>query len=240
MGIEEFIEASNKAASVDELFALYQQAMGDLGFDRLIFSLMTDHLAIQRRAGHGIILNYPDDWMKFYMEKKLEVLDPVRHKLYIAPGVFTWDSLNEHSTLTKTQSDCLLMGDEAGLHDGIGIPLRGPRGAIAGIGAASSGGGVNPDKNTLSRAQLLSQQFYTAFLCLELKPETLPFVRLSDREQEVLKWCAAGKTRQDIADIMVLSEDTISFHVKNILRKLEASNITLAVLKALHMGLIQV
>lgn len=240
MGIEEFIEASNRAASVDELFDLYKQAMGDLGFDRLIFSLMTDHIAIQRRAGHGLMLNYPDDWMKFYMDKKLEVLDPVRHKLYIAPGVFTWESLNEHSTLTKTQSNCLSMGDEAGLHDGIGIPLRGPRGAIAGIGAASSAGGVQPDKNVLSRAQLISQQFYTAFLCLEQKPQALPFVRLSDREQEVLKWCAAGKTRLDIADIMVLSEDTIGFHVKNILRKLDASNITLAVLKALHMGLIQV
>lgn len=238
MRIEEFIEASNRAASVDELFELYKKAMAELGFDRLIFSLMTDHLAIERRAGHGLMLNYPVDWMRFYAEKKLEAADPVRHKMYVAPGVFTWKGLN-HPGLTKTQTGCLAMGDEAGLHDGIGIPLRGPRGAIAGIGAASSAGGVEPDRNVMSRAQLLSQQFYTAFLGLEQKPQEAPFVALSDREQEVLKWCARGKTRMEVADIMCLSENTISFHIKSILRKVDANNITLAVLKALHMGLIQ-
>jgi LuxR family transcriptional regulator, quorum-sensing system regulator BjaR1 len=239
MRIEEFIEASNRAASVDELFDLYKKAMAELGFDRLIFSLMTDHLAIARRAGHGLMLNYPEDWMNFYAEKRLETADPVRHKMYVAPGVFTWKSLS-HPGLTKIQTNCLSFGDEAGLHDGIGIPLRGPRGAIAGIGAASSAGGVLDDKNTLSSAQLLSQQFYTAFLSLEQKPQEAPFVMLSDREQEVLKWSARGKTRTEIADIMCLSENTVSFHNKNILRKLDANNITLAVLKALHMGLIQI
>jgi DNA-binding CsgD family transcriptional regulator len=238
MGIEEFIEASNKATSVEELFDLYKTAMAELGFDRLIFSLMTDHLSIERNAGHGIMLNYPADWMHFYSEHHYQVTDPVRHKMYTSPGVFTWQSLIQPH-LTKTQIHTLAQGDEAGLHDGIGVPLRGPRGAIAGIGAASSAGGVQLDKNILSIAQMLSQQFYTAYLGLEKKPQEVPFVVLSDREQEVLKWTAAGKTRAEVGDIMCLSENTISFHIKAILRKLDANNIMLAVLKALHMGLIQ-
>lgn len=239
MGIEEFIDASNKATSVEELFALYKKAMADLGFDRLIFSLMTDHLMIGKRSGHGIILNYPEDWMEFYMERHFEVTDPVRHKMYTSPGVFTWRSLLQPDRLTKTQMLTLALGNEAGLHNGIGIPLRGPRGAIAGVGAASSAGGVAPDKNTLSRAQMLTQQFYTAFLGLEQKPQELPAIVLSDREQEVLKWCAAGKTRPEVGDIMCLSAHTIDYHLRNIMKKLEANSITLATLKALHMGLIQ-
>ena len=95
------------------------------------------------------------------------------------------------------------------------------------------------DKNTLSRAQLLAQQFYTAFLGLEQKPQELPCIILSDREQEVLKWCAAGKTRLEVGDIMCLSIHTIDYHIRNILRKLDTNNITLAAFKALHMGLIQ-
>jgi len=239
MGIEEFIEASNKATSVDELFALYKKAMSDLGFDRLIFSLMTDHLMIGKRSGHGIILNYPEDWMEFYMERHFEVTDPVRHKMYTSPGVFTWRSLVIPERLTKTQLQTLQLGTDAGLHDGIGVPLRGPRGAIAGIGAASSAGGVVLDKNTLSRAQLLAQQFYTAFLGLETKPEELPYIVLSDREQEILKWCATGKTRIEVGEIVCLSVHTIDFHLRSIMKKLDANSLTLATLKALHMGLIQ-
>lgn len=239
MRIEDFIEASNKAKSVDELFELYKKAMGELGFDRLIFSLMTDHLAIKRRAGHGIKLNYPDNWMEFYVERNLQITDPVRHKMYAAPGVFTWQSLIDPARLTRTQVETLEMGREAGLRDGIGIPLRGPRGAIAGIGAASSAGGVDMDRNMLSRAQLISQQFYTAYLALEQAPEELPCILLSDREQEILILSALGKSRTCIGDIMCLSEHTIDYHIRKILRKLDANSMVLAALKALNMGLIQ-
>jgi DNA-binding CsgD family transcriptional regulator len=239
MSIEEFIEASNRAASVEELFEVYKKAMAGLGFDRLIFSLMTDHLAIERRAGHGIIVNYPADWMEFYLSNGFEAADPVRHKMYVAEGAFAWSSLLDQPHLTRLQERCLALGAESGLRDGIGIPLRGPRGAIAGIGAASSAGGVPLDRNTLSRAQLLSAQFYTAFLALERKPQAPSFVPLTDREQEVLKWCSRGKTKAEISDIMCLSENTIKFHMKIIFQKLETHDVTLAVLKAYNMGLIQ-
>lgn len=245
MSIDEFIEASNKAKSVDELFDLYKKAMYELGFDRIIFSLMTDHISIDRRAGHGIMLNYSDDWMKYYVEQNYEALDPVRKYMYIAPGAFTWTSLMQQPVITTKQNLFMKEGDEAGLHDGIGIPLRGPRGAIAGVGAASSAGGVAlDDRNLLSRANLLSQQFYTVYLSLEAQraaqegPED--YVYLTDREQEILQWCAAGKTRQEISVILGLSGNTTDWHLRNILRKMGVGNTTLAAFKALHMGLIQV
>ena len=239
MSIEDFIESSNRAASVGDLFDLYKKAMAGIGFDRLIFSLMTDHPFIGRPAGHGIMLNYPGDWMKFYAEKNYEAIDPVRHKMYLAESAFAWEDLRKCRLLSKGQAECLTLGDEAGLHSGIGIPLHGPRGAVAGIGAASSAGGVELDKNTLSRAQLFSQQFYTVFVALQKPPQEIPAVRLSDREQEVLKWCGNGKTKAEIGDIMDLSEHTVGFHVRKAQQKLDANSTTLVVLKALHMGLIQ-
>jgi LuxR family quorum sensing-dependent transcriptional regulator len=241
--IEEFIDASNKAQSIDELFALYKAAMGKLGFDRLIFSLMTDHIAIQRRAGHGIFFNYPEDWMKYYVEKKFEVIDPVRRQMYVAPTIFSWKGVTELPTVTETQNRFMLEATEAKLYDGIGIPLRGPRGAIAGVGAASSSGSVEiKNKNLMSYVNLVSQQFYTVYLSLEMQPEvteTSEFVLLTDREQETLKWLACGKTKSEIADIVGISEHTVHSHVKSSLKKLDANNTTMAVLKALQMGLIQ-
>jgi DNA-binding CsgD family transcriptional regulator len=186
------------------------------------------------------MLNYPPDWMNFYVERNLQVTDPVRHKMYASMGAFTWDSLKDPRRLTRTQIETLEMGSDAGLKDGIGIPLRGPRGAIAGIGAASSAGGVEFDANMLSRAQLLAHQFYTVYLALEARPEDLPCIRLSDREQEVLRWVALGKTRQEIGDLLHLSAHTIDFHIRKILRKMEVNDIVLAAFRALNMGLIQV
>src|SRR5689334_19568655 len=114
--------------------------MARLGFDKLIFSLMTDHACIQKKAGHGIVLNYPEDWMKHYIQCRYDVFDPVRCGMFSSRSFFIWDDLLKHPSLNRNQVLCLKQGEDAGLRDGIGIPLRGPLGALAGVGAASSNG----------------------------------------------------------------------------------------------------
>lgn len=60
---------------------------------------------------------------------------------------------------------------------------------------------------------------------------------LTDREIEILQQMALGRTNQDIADDLVLSERTVRTHVTNILAKLGLSNRTQAVLFALRTGI---
>jgi two-component system, NarL family, response regulator LiaR len=60
---------------------------------------------------------------------------------------------------------------------------------------------------------------------------------LTDREVEILQQMAMGKTNQEIADELVLSERTVRTHVTNILAKLGLSNRTQAVLYALRQGI---
>lgn len=167
MTLEDFIIATTKVKNVDELFSLYQRAMAQLGFDRLIFSLMTEHVMIGRPAGHGIISNYPEDWMDYYVEKQYEDLDPVRGGMFSTFSPFVWEEMEQKQPLTRQQIFFMHEGKGAGLKNGVGIPLRGANGAIAGVGAASSQEGVELDPVTLSKAHLYSTQFYTAFLYLE-------------------------------------------------------------------------
>lgn len=61
--------------------------------------------------------------------------------------------------------------------------------------------------------------------------------RLTEREIEILKEMALGKTNQQIADDLVVSERTVRTHVTNILGKLGLSNRTQAVLYALREGI---
>src|SRR5688572_2384102 len=128
MELVDFITRSNAAPNSVALFGMYGAAMAARGYDRLVFSLLTDHAAIGRPAGHAVMCTYPEAWMRHYMAKRYADIDPVRHQIPHAEGVFTWDSLHQRQQLTKEQDLCLHQAAKAGLRDGIGIPLRGPRG----------------------------------------------------------------------------------------------------------------
>jgi NarL family two-component system response regulator LiaR len=60
---------------------------------------------------------------------------------------------------------------------------------------------------------------------------------LTDREIEILRQVALGKTNQEIADELVVSERTVRTHITNILAKLRLSNRTQAALYALREGI---
>jgi NarL family two-component system response regulator LiaR len=61
--------------------------------------------------------------------------------------------------------------------------------------------------------------------------------RLTNREIEILSHVALGKTNQEIADELVLSERTVRTHITNILAKLQLTNRTQAALYALREGI---
>jgi DNA-binding NarL/FixJ family response regulator len=60
---------------------------------------------------------------------------------------------------------------------------------------------------------------------------------LTRRELDVLEHMVTGETNADIARALVVSEGTVKFHVKNILRKLHASNRAEATSRYLRMSM---
>jgi len=63
---------------------------------------------------------------------------------------------------------------------------------------------------------------------------------LTDRERDMLAWAGRGKTAADTADILKISEETVETHIRNAMRKLDATNKTHAVAKAIYLGMIDV
>lgn len=61
---------------------------------------------------------------------------------------------------------------------------------------------------------------------------------LTERELEVLRLLAHGRTNREIAEELVLGEETVKTHVGNILAKLHLAHRTQAVVHALKQGLI--
>jgi DNA-binding NarL/FixJ family response regulator len=64
-----------------------------------------------------------------------------------------------------------------------------------------------------------------------------PEEELTNREREVLTLLAEGETNREIARRLVISESTVSFHVKNILAKLHLKNRAHAAAYAVRAGI---
>ncbi|VAW58404.1 hypothetical protein MNBD_GAMMA11-3010 [hydrothermal vent metagenome] len=78
---------------------------------------------------------------------------------------------------------------------------------------------------------------------LENTPPSLrveaPKEHLSPRELDVLEWVCIGKTNWEIGKILGISFCTVKIHVRNILRKLNASNRVQAASIAAHERIIE-
>ncbi|OHC73970.1 MAG: hypothetical protein A3G18_10540 [Rhodospirillales bacterium RIFCSPLOWO2_12_FULL_58_28] len=240
MRISEFIDSTNAAKSAEEVFHLYEKAVAYYGFDRIMYSALTRHPAHDSISTPSIMRNYPDDWINHYVEKGYIQTDPVRKYGIATRGPFTWEGMEEKLQLSPAQKDVMNGGREAGLHNGIGVPLHGPFGEVVGVGLASSTGGVDP-KEHLSAIHLLTVQFHTVYMAhLEIEKRARPPVRLTPREREVLQWCKEGKSNWAIGEILHISEHGVDFHLRNILSKLNAESRITAVVKALYFGLITI
>lgn len=66
-----------------------------------------------------------------------------------------------------------------------------------------------------------------------------PFTELTDREMEVLRQIAAGKSNREIAASLVISEKTVKTHITNILTKLHLSDRTQAAVLAWQEGIVR-
>ncbi len=62
---------------------------------------------------------------------------------------------------------------------------------------------------------------------------------LTPRQHEVLEWLARGKSNQEVAETLFISEGTVKAHVKAILAKLDARDRTQAIMTGIRRGLLR-
>jgi len=71
------------------------------------------------------------------------------------------------------------------------------------------------------------------------KDNVNPFTELSEREFEVLRLIAAGKSNAEIAEALVIGESTVKTHIGNILKKLHLGDRTQAAVYAWQEGIVR-
>jgi NarL family two-component system response regulator LiaR len=71
------------------------------------------------------------------------------------------------------------------------------------------------------------------------KESKAPHEELTDREMEVLRLIAQGKSNQELADELFIGIKTVKFHITNIFAKLRVEDRTQAAIYAFKHGLVE-
>ena len=238
MRIDDFIEATHHTASADELYSLFLNALHYFGVDRAVCGFLRQDHQTREITDHVLVRGYSEEWSTYYIENNCINHDPVCRLALEQPIISTWKDMHKHS-LTPKETELLILAEDAGLHNGAAISLHLPNNQVLGIGFARSQKDKEFGTLELHKIHALFQQFT---LMLQKHDISTPFhkkrIRLTKKETDVLRECALGKSNKNIADILYISEHAVNFHLRNIYRKLETNNRTMAVLKGIQEQLI--
>jgi LuxR family transcriptional regulator, quorum-sensing system regulator BjaR1 len=183
-----------------------------------------------------IVHNLPEGWVNEYLAREYVLSDPIVRHCMESLNPFLWQEALE-ATISDDAKKVMMRAEAYGLTNGVCFPIHNINGFEAGV---SLSGFPRPPKKTEMRSLYLACIMAFNAVRRIRSDHSLRIHPISDREKEVLTWCALGKTSKEIAYILFLSENTVNVHIKNVLGKLSARNKTEAVTIAVRDGIITV
>lgn len=180
--------------------------------------------------------NYPAAWQARYAERGYLDIDPSVHhgRRTEAPLVWSREVFASVPELwEEARANGLCVGWAKSTLD------------LAGVGSMLTLARSHDALGEQERAAIEPRMRWLAHTAHACFARTLapPMVRalevpLTDRETEVLRWTADGKTSADISRLLAISSNTVNFHIKNAVTKLDVANKTAAVVRAAMLGLL--
>lgn len=181
------------------------------------------------------LVTYPENWQLEYRKSFAERKDPVLLAGLSEMLPFDWQRLKER----LPESDTMLgIAREYGIgRQGMSIPIRGASGARA---LFSVTGDYNDrDWYDLRRQYLRDFVIIANFFHKKIGGGVSDAVpELSEREKEILQFCALGNTASEVSKKLQISISTVKYFLNQIHYKLDVLNTTHAVAKALKFGII--
>lgn len=216
-----------------EVMDCIQHAARALGFEHFSYAFQAPMPLSRPRFTW--LHDYPDEWQRQYVAAGYPAVDPriIRARRSAEPFIWTQDLFADVPELWEDMCKHNLQfgWTQSTLNDPGGIGM------------------LSLARHTpLNAQQIREQQHSMQWLALLAHKAFSKLIRtrmmhnapsLTERELEVLRWTADGKSAKDIAEILLLSKNTVDFHIRNSINKLEASNKTAAVVRAVLLGLFQ-
>jgi DNA-binding CsgD family transcriptional regulator len=179
---------------------------------------------------------FPQGWLKVYAERQFHRVDPIVAENFTS---FSHQSWAETYLRRPPPRIFTYLAEDFGLRNGLTSGLRQAPGDGGSLFSFSGSRLKLTDRNRLIQ-DLVLPHLHQALGQLGACGLQVPAVPdLSSRELEVLKWIGAGKSSWETGMILRIAERTVNYHLRNILRKLDAVNRPQAVAMALQLGLLE-
>ncbi|MBY0409608.1 MAG: autoinducer binding domain-containing protein [Burkholderiaceae bacterium] len=229
---EDLLDVFDQEQSEHEVFRKIEAAARLLGFDYCAYGLRVPLPLSNPRI--ILLNNYPAEWQARYVQQGYIQIDPtVQHGCQKSTPLLWADEL-----FAQTQ-DFWEDARSFGLRFGWSKACLDSGGARGMLTLARSSGPLTAQEVTHNEIKMrwlahmahgVLSRIFTTQQAQQFQPN------LTAREIEILKWTADGKTSSDIASLLGISENTVNFHVKNAVKKLQSTNKTSATVRAAMLG----
>lgn len=191
------------------------------------------------------LTSYPKEWVRHYIARNFVNDDPVVSRVLAQRKGFVWSDGAGGMVFDGRQKTLMEDAKDAGIFDGVTVPLlsRGGEKAAFSLLLKDQAKTMSTTIQRFNMLRLIGEHLHARAARLAQEEHLIQGSKrrktlLTPRETEVLTWVARGKSTWDIAQIVGISEKSIEFHLDAVRLKLQASNRTQAVVKAIMMGLI--
>lgn len=232
-------ESLQNCNTVEELHTSATAIAREMGFEHFLYGVQVN--TSLTRPYRFILSCYPEVWRKHYDEEGYANIDPtVSHCAKTSTPIVWKNEIFKGRKEARVRSEA----KDCGLVSGASFSVHGGRGEAAMLSLATSRESREAQDDILAvmgKAQLLTCYLHEAVqrVVLSKGPVPLKKINLTDREKECLLWAAEGKTGWEIANIVSISERTVTFHLQNAAQKMGVVNRQQAISRALSMGLIE-
>ncbi|MER9151849.1 LuxR family transcriptional regulator [Mesorhizobium opportunistum] len=236
----QFLDQTDGVAELEQLFDLLFAYALNFSCHWIAYGSPTPEQRILKlvRRDPAVMLNYSDKWQERYFEMGYERIDPIIKRGRKREGAFRWSDVYNDATTTEDERRVLDEAATFGLKSGISVPLHGPDGSFAIVSFARPWDREFKNR-TIAYLQLAAFHFHFKVANFGNSGCAGEAIRLSTREKECIIWTARGKSSWEIGKILGISINTVNFHMKNLMRKLDTSSRTVAAIKAIKLGVIE-
>lgn len=235
-----FLDQTVGAAQTEQLFDLLSAFALKFDCPWIAYGSLAPHqkLLTPVRRDPAVMLNYPDKWQERYTQMGYDRIDPIIKTSRKRAGAFRWSEV--YNDVSTTEDERRIFDEAAtfGLRSGISVPLHGPDGRFA-IMSFAQPCEREFHNRTITYLQLAAFQFHLVVAKFANSRCVDEAHNLSQREKECILWTARGKSSWEIGRILGISINTVNFHIKNVQRKLDTASRTVAAIKAVNFGIIE-
>ena len=227
------IDSFNAVGDLDAIIARLRAAFSIFGIDHFIVAgLPNPHERFEKVV---VLKHWSADWFDLYTKEQFVEDDPVVRRCRATTTPFEWEEASFDAEREPRAARLMNLAGDFGLVKGFSVPVH----SLDGYEACFSVSGARPEFDDGARAALHLIALYAFERIRRLGSVEKPNP-LTRREREVLTWAAVGKSHVDIAEIMAVTERTVTAHMVAATHKLDAANRTHAVVRAIQCKFIRI